>query len=73
MRVLELSGQPDLPLEALGVDFTSELSRKDLEYDLPPQTHVFGDEHATHTAAEITLDAVVRAESGLQPVAEVSQ
>ena len=71
MRMLELRGERDLPLESLDADAGDELTGQNLDHDLAAERVFGGHEHARHsTSAQLPLDGVRRAERGLKLVSE---
>ncbi len=70
--VLQRGGELDLAAEALGIDAGRELGGQHLDDDAAAQRHLFGQEHAAHTAAaELPLDPVGRSDGLLELLSQV--
>jgi hypothetical protein len=66
VRVLQVGGDFDFPMEAVGATHGTELGPQDLQCDTPAVLQVFGEIYRGHPApAELTLDPVALAESRL--------
>ena len=67
--MLQLRGEVDLALEAFAIDAGRQVGRQDLDYDLPGEGALRGDEHAAHAAAlELAFEGVGAADRGFQLV-----
>ena len=66
--MLQTRGDPDLPLEPLGVDAGAHLRRQDLDDDLTRKPRLLGEEDAAHpTTPELLQDVVGVTYGSLNP------
>lgn len=71
VRLLERGDNPDLALEAIGVDVAGQLGGEHLDDHLPSEPDFFGHEVAGHpAAAELAADHIARSQSGLELIAQ---
>jgi hypothetical protein len=72
--MLQPSGQPDLPLEALRAEDLAQLRMKDLEGDGAIVPHIPGEIDRGHAPApELTLEHVSAGEAGFELLADGGQ
>jgi hypothetical protein len=67
VRMLQRCRQLDFAIETIDADFGGELRRQNFHDNAAAESRFFGEEDAAHSAAaQLPLDAVRRAEGGLQ-------
>src|SRR5689334_12529731 len=72
VRMLELRGDHDLALEALGAHSRRKIGRQDFHNDAAAERALLGEKHATHpAAADLALQRVSGAQRGLQLILKI--